>query len=155
MISPEQLRRFSYFAQCSDPQLRDLAVIADNETLAKGETLFEECQTADKLYILVSGSLDLYFRSQEQFHPKSSKEFSVGEINPGEMFGVSALIEPYNYNATARAAQDCELIAFHAPALREMFEKDKALGLLFISQVARVVMERLAYTRIQLAAATA
>ena len=31
------------------------------------------------------------------------KEFYAGSINPGEVFGISALIEPYTNNATAKA----------------------------------------------------
>ena len=155
MISPELLRRYPYFAKLTDPQLRALAMIAEETSYDAGSALLLECDPADWFYLLIEGSLDLTYKSEETYHPKTSKVFQVGEVNPGEIFGVSALIEPYQYNATATASLQSRAIKFDAKALRTLADLDCSLGYAMMQQIAKAVMERLAYTRIQLAAARA
>ena len=155
MISPELLRRYPFFGPFGDEQLKEIAMLADEVTVDAGEQLFEECETADTLYLLLEGSIDLYYKSEEEYHPKDSKEFSVGEINPGEIFAISAVINPYVLNATARVSRKAHLVKFNAKALRELFEKDPRMGYIAMHQVTKAIMERLAYTRVQLAAAWA
>jgi len=155
MISPELLRRYPFFAPYTEAQLREIAMLSDEVQISAGETLFEECQPADYFYLLIDGAIDLFYKSEEQYHPKTKKEFSVGEINPGEVVAFSALIEPYVLNATARAAKDSRLVKIDAKAFRALFEKDPSLGYVTMHQMAKAIMERLAATRVQLAAAWA
>jgi len=155
MISPELLRRYPHFAKLNDVQLRAIAMITDEVDLAQGSIVLEGQKSADWLYLLVGGSIDLTYKSEEQYHPKTTKIFHVGEINPGEMFGISALIEPHHYDATATAAMDSKAIKIDAKALRTLADLDCGLGYLLMQQVAMAVMERLSYTRVQLAAARA
>lgn len=152
MISPEQLRRYPHFAECSEAQLRMIALNSDEVLADVGDVLFEECAAAEALYVLIEGTIDLYYISQEEYHPNSRKEFLVGEINPGEIFGLSALIEPYILSTGARAAQPSRYIQINAITLRNEFQRDPGLGFLMMKRVAAALMERLAYTRIQLAA---
>jgi CRP-like cAMP-binding protein len=155
MISPEILRRYPYFGNLSSSQLYAIADIAEQVSFEKGQTIFEECQPANELYLLLNGGVDFFYKSEEEFHPKSSKEFSVGEVNPGEPFGLSALLEPYVLNTTAKASKDCQAIKIDANALRLLFQKDEDLGYRMMTQTAKALMERLASVRVQLAAAWA
>jgi CRP-like cAMP-binding protein len=155
MISPELLRRFPFFAPFSADQLKEIALISQDFSAEEGDILFKERQTALALYLLIDGGVDLSFKSEEQFHPKSSKEFSVGEINPGEVFGISSLVEPYILNATATASKPTNCIKIDAVDLRKMIASNPNMGYLVLQQITKVLMERLAYTRIQLAAAWA
>ena len=155
MISPELLRRYPFFGPFNDEQLKDIAKIADEATAEAGEELFEECAPADALYLLLEGSVELSYKSEEEFHPKTSKEFSVGDINPGEVFAISSLISPYVLNATARATRPSKYVKIDSKALREMCEENPRMGYVAMHQVTKTIMERLAYTRVQLAAAWA
>ncbi len=153
MISPELLRRYPYFAKLTEAQLRALAMIAEKASYDAGSNLLEERQPADWLFLLIEGSIDLTYKSEETYHPKASKLFQVGEVNPGEILGISSLVEPYQYNATATASQLCQIIRFDAKALRTLADLDCSLGYTLMQQIAKAIMERLTYTRIQLAAA--
>jgi CRP-like cAMP-binding protein len=155
MISPELLRRYPFFGPFNDAQLKEFAMLADEISAEVGEELFQECDTANHLYLLLEGGVDLYYKSEEEYHPKDSKEFAVGEINPGEVFAISAVINPYMLNATARCSRACKLVKIDGKALREKFEEDPRLGYITMHQVTKSIMERLAYTRVQLAAAWA
>jgi CRP-like cAMP-binding protein len=153
MISPELLRRYPFFGPFNDAQLRTIAMMADEISVEQGKVLFEECGPADTLYLLLEGSIDLYYKAEEEYHPKGKKEFLVGEINPGEIFSISALIHPYVLSATARAAQVCRIVKIDAAALRSALEEDPRMGYLAMQQITKALVERLAYTRVQLAAA--
>jgi CRP-like cAMP-binding protein len=153
MVSTELLRRFPFFGDLDAEQLKQVAMIADEINVSAGTHLFDECQPATIFYLLIDGSVDLSYKSEEEFHPKTKKVFPVGEINPGEVFGVSSVLEPYEYNATALASKDSHLIKIDAESLRDLLQAEPKLGYLFMHQVARAVMERLSYTRVQLAAA--
>jgi len=155
MISPELLRRFPFFAPFSEQQLTNFALISDEYSTNEAAILFEESQPATHLYLLLEGSVDLYYKSEEPFHPKFSRVFSVGEINPGEVFGISALVKPHVLNATAKTSQPTRYVMIDAVALRKMMVEDHQLGFWLLQQVIIVLMERLAYTRVQLAAARA
>ena len=155
MISPELLRRYPFFGPLNEKQRKAIAMVADEIQMKEKQVVFEECQAADALYLLIEGDIDLTYKSEEEFHPKKTKVFSVGEINPQEVFAISALIEPYEYNATATVTKDGRAIKIDAIALRELIEQDVQLGYILMHQIAKTAMERLAYTRVQLAAAWA
>jgi len=155
MISPELLRRYSFFSLLSEQDLFAIAMIAEEVTADTGTTLFEECQPASTLYLLLDGSIDLYYKSEEEYHPKTKKEFLVGEVNPGEIFSISSMLEPYVLNASARTAKPSRFIKIDAVALRQLSQENLQLGYAMMHQIAKALMERLAYTRVQLAAAWA
>lgn len=155
MISPELLKRYPFFGPFNDEQLKNIAKVADEASAEVEEELFEECAPADTLYLLLEGSVELFYKSEEEFHPKTSREFSVGDINPGEVFAISSLISPYVLNATARATRPSKYVKIDAKALREMFDENPGMGYVAMHQVTKTIMERLAYTRVQLAAAWA
>ena len=153
MISPEILRRYPFFGLLDANQLRAVAMITDESDFKPGDTLLEENKPCSALYVLKEGSVDLYYTIKEEYKPGQVKEFSVGEINPGEAFGISALIEPYLSTTLARASSDGCLIKIDAAALRALCEVDQRLAYCMMRQIAKVAMERLAHTRVQLAAA--
>jgi CRP-like cAMP-binding protein len=152
MISPEILRHYPLFHSFSDSQLRAIAMIADEVEIEAGTTLFKKGQPAEMLYILKEGCIDLYYMTGEKGNSNSQKGFPVGEINPGEMFSISALIEPHILSSTARASRQSVVIKIEAMALRTLFAKDKRLAYLLTYQAAKASIERLHNTQIQLAA---
>ncbi len=153
MVSPELLRRFPFFGSFDDDQLIKIAMISEEVTLPEGTVLFEECGQANALYLLFNGAVDLTYKSKEEFRAEPEKVFPAGGINPEEVFGISSLIEPFEYNATASVSVDSRVIVMNAPKLRELMNEYPALGTSILRQIAKTIMERLTYTRIQLAAA--
>ena len=153
MISPETLRRYPFFGSLDFNQLNEIAKISNTVTFAKGEMIFEECNPADSLYLVLEGLVDLYYRSTREDQSKPPKEFLAGEISPGEFLGFSSLIEPYVLNATARASQNTRAIKIDSSELRNLCEKDSLLGYRVMTKLAKEAIERLIAVRVQLAAA--
>jgi CRP-like cAMP-binding protein len=155
MVSPELLRRYQFFSTLSDAQLKAIALIGEEETIKKGTVIFEEGQPAKVFFLLVNGGVSLYYKSEEEFNPSSRKDFFVGEINPGEIFAISVLIEPFKYTTTVKADRDSLVVKFNSEELTQLIEKDPRLYCLLMKEIAKAAMERLAYVRVQLAAAWA
>lgn len=155
MISPEILRRFPIFYGLSDEHLRNLAMLGDEIVIERNALVFEEGEDADRLFLLLDGSIDLFIKSEEENDPSSRRDFAVGEVNPGEIFGLSTLIGPHNYRTTARAATKLSLVVFDGIKLRAMMEQDLTMASKFWSQIASSLMDRLTSVRVQLAAAWA
>lgn len=155
MVSPELLRRFPFFGGLTDAHLREISMITEDEVFEKGSIILTDKKSADNLYLLVDGSIDLLFLSVDELNlnPVPTKELMAGEINPGEIFGISALIEPYVYNATARAAVKSRVLIINAPELRKLIDEDINLSNRMLRQTVHALMERLGATRVQLAAA--
>jgi CRP-like cAMP-binding protein len=155
MISPELLRRYPFFSAFSEPQLKAFSMIAEEERVSKGTVICEEGHTAKAFYLLIDGNVSLFYKSEEEFRPQTRRDFLVGEINPGEIFAISTLIEPYKYTATVKAEKDCHLVRFDSAGINELIAKDPQIYCMLMREVAKAAMERLAYARIQLAAAWA
>ena len=82
--------------------------------------------------------------------PLISKDFYVGIVNPGEVVGVSAVIEPYLYKAAAVVNGYSDLLRLEAEALRMLCVDDQNFAYGLIYQIARAAMDKLHAARIQL-----
>ena len=155
MISPELIRRYPFFSFMTPDQQREVAMITDEVEVADSEAIFTIGDKAEALYLLVNGAVDLHYIVVDEHEPELRKEFMVGTVNPGEILGISALVEPYEMTTSAIAIQDCRLLKIDAVELRRLSEHDQSLALGLQRKVAKVTMERLHAARVQLAAATA
>lgn len=149
MVSPELLRRYAFFRCLSEDQQKAIAMVTEEMHVGAGKELFLEGQPVEALYLLMEGNVDLYYSTSSD--PKD--QFLVGEINPGEPFAISAMIEPYTFTATARVAAPSRVLRVDAKALRALCEVDPRMGYLLMKQIAAMAIERLHFVRVQLAAA--
>jgi CRP-like cAMP-binding protein len=154
MISPEVLRRYPFFSFMNHDQLREVAMITDEIEYRKNHVLFNSGEKADACYLLMEGSVDLHYVVVDEYDQSLRKEFIVGTINPGELLGISAFVEPHIYTATALVVNDSRLLKTDAVALRDLCRQDPRLNLGYQTMTAKATMERLHATRVQLAAAT-
>lgn len=152
MISTELLRRYPFFAMLTDDQLKGIAMIAAEKTFPKETLLLKENTPATKLILLLEGDVDLIYSGGGE---GAISNALVGSIAPGEMLGVSSLIEPYVYISSARATVPVKVVEIDGAAVRALMHLDKTLGYALMSNVASAVLERLKYTQVELAAARA
>ncbi|MFN3742785.1 MAG: cyclic nucleotide-binding domain-containing protein [Anaerolineales bacterium] len=153
MISPEVLRRYPFFSFLNEAQLQALAMLGEEVTYPPETVVFESGQAANALYLSLEGTFSYYFVVVSEHDPYYRKEYYLCDINPGEIFGISALVEPYIYTATMRAEKLSRALRFDAVALRALCAVDVHLSCAFMRALARVAMERLQMTRTQLIAA--
>jgi len=147
MISPELLRRYPFFGSLSSDQLKQVAMISDEVTINKDVIILSEGKPAEELYILVEGGADVFFSIVQ------GKEFFVSELNPGEPLGISSMIDPYIGATSVRTSKPSRFIKISASELQKACTQDKELAITIYQQIAKIAIERLNATRIQLVAA--
>ena len=152
MVSPELLRRYPFFAMLDEQQLEAIAMITQEKNYPKGALLVKENTPASILALLIDGDIDLIYSGGGE---GAIMNALVGSIASGEPYGVSSLIEPYRYTATAKATLPVKVLELDGLALRAMVEKDPKLGYIMMRNIAIAVLERLRYTQVELAAARA
>jgi CRP/FNR family transcriptional regulator, cyclic AMP receptor protein len=155
MVSPELLRRYPFFGELTAELLKEIAMFTEDVSYNKGHILLEEGHPAAHFYLLIDGEIDLFYRSEKADQQKQRKELLAGVINSGDVFAISGLIEPYVYTATARVAKNSRVLKIDAVALRNLMANKCEMGYALMHQIAKAAMERLGYTRVQLAAAWA
>jgi CRP-like cAMP-binding protein len=153
MISPETLRRFPIFGIFNENQLKQLAMVTNQLSLEEGNILFNQNEKANALYFLVEGNIDLFQIAQEEIRPEKKKEYLVGEVNPGELFGISTVIEPNIYTAGAKAHLPSKLLVINGIELRSLMDTDPIFAKSVLHQTAKQLLQRLNLNRTQLAAA--
>ena len=152
MITPEILRRYPFFALLNDEQLKALSMISEEKTYPKDALVVKEDTQANKLFLLLEGDVDLVYSGGGE---GAISNALVGTIAPGEMLGVSSLIEPYTYISSARATMPVKVVEIDGAAVRALIQVDKMMGFVLMQNVAAAVLERLKYTQVELAAARA
>jgi CRP-like cAMP-binding protein len=155
MVSPELLRRYPFFGGLDAEHLNAIALLAEEMIFEQGETIFESDQPASALYFLIDGCVDLHYIVVDGINTELRKDFFISEINSGEPFGISALIEPYRYTGSVEATCVSRVLKFDATGLRELCAVDYKIEATLMRQVAKAAMLRLHDTRVQLAAARA
>ena len=155
MVSPELLRRYPFFGPFGSDQLNAIAMLTDEVTFQKGDTIFETDQPANALYFLIEGGVDVHYIIADAIDADLRKDFFISEINPGEPFGISALIEPYRYSGSVQASSAARVLKIEAAGLRALCEVDPKIAAVLMRQAAKAAMLRLHDTRVQLAAARA
>jgi CRP-like cAMP-binding protein len=153
MISPELLRRYPFFGHLSQAQLAALAMIGEEVNLTHDQVVLEEGKPAQALYFLLEGGIDLYYTVKEDARKKECKEILVCQINVGEPFGISTLIEPNVLTASVRSNGNSRVLKFAGQALKVAMKADPVLECGLTHEMAKAAIQRLDATRVLLAAA--
>jgi CRP/FNR family cyclic AMP-dependent transcriptional regulator len=146
MVSPELLRRFPFFAGLTDQELKSIAMITEKKRYETDTFIFRERDEAEKLYILLEGSVDIMIDTDEE----GLQQETVSTLSHGDAFCWSAVVEPHILTASALAATPATVIAVDGTGLRAMFELDCHLGYRILQKAAQLISNRLKDTRIQM-----
>ena len=124
----ECLQASSFFETFEAEHLEHLARHTEIRSYATEELLFEEDQSADALYMLVSGMVRLSFRVKDE--DEDTREAMIRNVSePGQAIGWSAMVEPHQYRARATAAEPTQLLVFQRSMLDEYCEKRPDFGI--------------------------
>lgn len=102
-MDPEVLKQAPLFAELDDEAAGTLAAAMGTIKVNKGDVLFHEGDTEDRLYVVVSGKIKLG-RSGS-----AGRENLLAVLGPGQMFGELSVFDPGPRSSTATAVTPCEL----------------------------------------------
>lgn len=103
-----------------------------------------ESEPADVFYVLRSGKVAL------EVNAPRGGPLVIETIGPGEILGVSWLVEPYRWTFDARAVEPVSAVELDAACLRDKCDADPVLGYELLKRFARLMRVRLQATRLQL-----
>ncbi|MBI5788594.1 MAG: Crp/Fnr family transcriptional regulator [Candidatus Schekmanbacteria bacterium] len=118
------LKKCPMFAGMDDSQLERLKNIAHVQNYSRGQTLFNEGQTAGGFYLLISGGIKLFKLSHD------GKEQILHIVNPGESFAEAALFSgSVTYPAYAESTTKSHALYFPRSAFLQLLKDDPQLSL--------------------------
>ena len=106
------LRRAPLFAALEEEAASALRASMTEVDLNRGDVLFHEGDTGDRLYVVTEGKIKLGRTSGD------GRENLVAVLGPGEMFGELSLFDPGPRTATATALTDSQLLGLGHEALK-------------------------------------
>ncbi|MEZ5400158.1 MAG: cyclic nucleotide-binding domain-containing protein [Bryobacteraceae bacterium] len=121
-----------------------IAGCSSNRVYGPGEYLAREGAEAEEFYVIRDGQVAL-----ETFAPQTGAR-RVLTLHPGDVAGLSWLVEPYLWKLDMRAVTPVRVIAIDGKCLRGKCEQDPELGYRLFQRVARLMEDRLHATRLQL-----
>lgn len=162
MISPELLRRYPFFSCFSHEQLADLAMAADEVSVAADYCFFDEGELLNRFFLLQEGNVALTVKVPDRNGRNTivnhltgdlfTETIKVGSLGKQDVFGWSALIPPHKSTAGAEAEEPCQIIAVDMGRLRPQLKKDLQFANLLTLKGAQIIRERLRMRRIEMLA---
>jgi CRP/FNR family transcriptional regulator, cyclic AMP receptor protein len=121
-----------------------MVACAANVRFPAGADLFREGDAAEQFYLIRHGHVAL-----QVFVPGQGR-LTIDTIAAGNVLGWSWLFPPYRWHFDAQALELTRAIAFDGACLRAKCDENHDLGYLLMQRFARIMMQRLQATRLQL-----
>jgi CRP-like cAMP-binding protein len=144
MIDIELLKDLQPFKNMNKNHLRALQPKCEELTFRKGDKLFTQNDSAEHLWIVREGCVDLRFEMPDR--RPTSADMTVAEIEVKEkepeakVLGWSCFVPPYKMRLSAYCITDsCHIVRVLKPDLLKMFDDDPHMGYLFMSYMIQVV----------------
>ncbi|MGD0230301.1 MAG: cyclic nucleotide-binding domain-containing protein [Syntrophorhabdales bacterium] len=115
---------------------------AEEQAYKRGSTIFTRGETATHFYVLAAGDVHIEIGETEKA--------TLAISRPGEVFGWSALVEPYTYTATARCPKETKVIRVSRDIVEAAIKEHPAEGLAILKNLTGIIAGRLRYAYRQL-----
>jgi CRP-like cAMP-binding protein len=114
---------------------------AEEQNYKKNSVIFKKGEDAFHFYVLAAGDIHIEIPETEE----------ILVINrPGEVFGWSALVEPYQYTATAKCVRDVRVIKVSRDIVEAAIKDHPSDGLEVLKNLTRIIASRVSFAYRQL-----
>lgn len=125
--------------------LKKLASIASEMQFSEGEIIYRPGDIGQAIYLIQEGQVTI------EMEVAGYGQVMVYTVEPGQLFGWSALFPPRRKSAQARAVKAGWAIVIPADPLLDLFHRDHNLEFAFTKRIGEIVAERVKVTRMHLA----
>jgi CRP-like cAMP-binding protein len=139
----QEFAQLPIFAGLNSDQIDQLAPFLFECRLEKDIVIFEQGQSAEHLYILLTGEVAVRYK------PYDGPLLTVARIVPGGVFGWSAALGRTEYTSGAIALQDSMAYRLRGESLPEICTRHPETGKIWLERLASVIAERLRSTHSQ------
>ena len=122
MAHEELLSRTDFFADAPTSVVHEVAALGAELSLIRGDVLFREGDTADSLYVVVSGRVAIAIAN-----PIDHRETVVALMDAGDMFGEMSMLDDGNRSAMARALEPSLVFSIPFAPVVKAFRSDPGL----------------------------
>ncbi len=130
------------FDRLSETQLQRVLAISREQKIQEGKWLFREDEEARHFYLIKEGAIELLTLVDEKI------EIPIAMVRAKNgCFGISALVSPFRYSLSARAARDSNLLVFKREDLEKLKQEDPGLVCVMMNNLAQKLLERLKESR--------
>lgn len=124
------LRTVSVFGQLSAAQLAVLAASLGVQVFGRGQTIFQQGDRGDALYLIARGQVRVY-------HPSAAgRELSVAIFRPGDLFGELALLADRPRSASAEAMLPTIALTLERSAFQQAIHDHPAIAEALLAELA-------------------
>jgi CRP-like cAMP-binding protein len=123
------------FKGVSQRVIGEIGKSSEEVVFEKDSVIFRTDEEASYIYELSEGTVDIVVSEKDNMH------YSI--MRPNEIFGWSALVEPYVYTATARCITDVKTIRIARDAIEDTVKRHPAEGLIIYKHLAGLIGQRL------------
>lgn len=143
MEKAKLLSGMDLFEGLPDKVLNCITSFCREERFPAGATVFAAGRPADRIYLLLEGTVGL------RVQPTSLPEpMTIALLrSPGQAFGWSAVVGSGYYTAGAQATTDVHALAIDGRALLQCLEQNPCEGFVVMRRVAQIVSQRLGTIR--------
>jgi CRP-like cAMP-binding protein len=143
MPTSEMLTNLDLFQGLPNDTLEAIADLCSEVSFAAKTVIFAEGRPADRIYVLLDGTVDLTISPTSLPEPMTIARLKTS--GPG--FGWSAVVGSGYYTATAHAVTDMHAIALDGRALVAHLEQNPCDGFVMMQRMAQIVSHRLGTIR--------
>jgi len=130
------------FRRLSETQLESVLAISREQQIKKDQWLFRENEEAQHFYLIKEGAIELVTVVDEHI------EIPIAMVrSKNGCIGIGALVPPFLYSLSARAAHDSNLLVFNRADLETIKRNDPGLVCIIMNNLAQKLLERLRESR--------
>ncbi len=157
MLDKNLLSKFRFFSDIAEDRLLAIAQQGERLDFKAGDIIFQIGDSSGNFYGLVKGEVELslvyedrVLKADIKYEEQNQSRFEVLEkpikvavVEPGKIFGWSALVSKRERTLTAKCLESSQVIALPGDALKALFEKDPALGYILMTRLSDIISGRL------------
>lgn len=140
MIDTRLLGGVNFFSGLTVSELRQISKLCTIVKLKKGIAIFKRGESAERFYIVRSGKVHLRVPISILL---ASTEIVVDVVIPGNIFGWSALVEPYQFTLSAYCDEESEIIQMGGKELLSFCARKHHVGLVLMGNLTKVIGSRM------------
>jgi CRP/FNR family cyclic AMP-dependent transcriptional regulator len=129
-VDNDVLRQAPLFSSLDDDAADSLRSSMSETRIGRGDVLFHEGDSGDRLYVVTDGKIKLGRTSAD------GRENLLAILGPGQMFGELSLFDPGPRSATATAVTPCTLMSLGHDELLRWLEDQPSVARGLLNQLA-------------------
>lgn len=128
-------------SEFSDEELAEIARFGIISDLAKGNTLFVEGEEGDRLFMVISGQVDIM-----KVLGIHGEHRPIARVGAGTMLGELSVVDGQPYSATAVACEPARVLILSHDRLDELSSEQPKIGVQILNGIAKIMARRLRAT---------